>query len=69
MKVCRKHGSDLQECIVKSSIAPDPEHEITIWEDQEEFQERDADGSAPMSESDSEDGMLTSPTFVNLGFH
>ncbi|KAI4808851.1 cyclin, partial [Aureobasidium sp. EXF-8845] len=35
--------------------APDAEHEITICEDQEEFQERDADGSAPMSESDSED--------------
>jgi hypothetical protein len=69
MKVCCKHDSDLQKGIVKSSMAPDPEHEITIWEDQEEFQERDADGSAPMSESDSEDGMLTSPTFVNLRFH
>jgi hypothetical protein len=48
------------------SVDSSPEHNITIWEDQEEFQEQDAAGSAPMSESDSEDGMPTSPTLVDL---
>lgn len=54
-----------------SFIALGPEHEITIWEDREVFQDQGSAGSAPMSvsESDSEDGIFAVLTLVNLQYH
>jgi hypothetical protein len=69
MKVSRNHSLDLLKTSSDPFVASDQEHNITIWEDQEEFQEQDAAGRAPMSESDSEDGVFTSPTYVNLQYY
>jgi hypothetical protein len=68
-KVCRNYEPDLLKTLFNLSVALSPEHNITIWEDQEKFQEQDVAGGAPMSDSDSEDGVFISPTFVNLQYY
>jgi hypothetical protein len=65
-KVCRIVATTYRKTSFEPPSTPGLEHEITIWEDQEDFREEDAGDSAPMSGSESEDGTLASPTLVNL---
>lgn len=66
--VCYTLNSNLLENVLELILALGSEYNITVWEDQDGFHEGSI-GSAPMSESDSEDGMFALPTSTDLRFY